>query len=80
MLPGLNTGDTTAWMGRRPSLPDSLPCLGRVPGQPGLFAAFGHSHYGLGMAPMTGRVVADLATGATPNIDLAPYAIDRFSG
>lgn len=80
MLPGLNTEGAAAWMGTRPSLPDSLPCLGPVPRRPGLFAAFGHSHYGLGMAPMTGRIVADLATGAAPNIDLAPYAVDRFGG
>jgi glycine/D-amino acid oxidase-like deaminating enzyme len=32
------------------------------------------------MAPMTGRVIADLATGGRPNIDLAPYGVDRFAG
>ena len=78
MLPGLNTEDTVEWMGTRPSMPDSLPCIGEVPGHRNLFAAFGHGHYGLGMAPMTGRIVADLATGAAPTIDLAPYAPDRF--
>ncbi len=79
MLPKLNTEHTDEWMGSRPSLPDSLPCIGEVPGKPGLFLAFGHSHYGLGMAPATGRIVADLVTGTPPNIDLAPYAIDRFA-
>ena len=79
MLPGLNTGDTEVWMGTRPSLPDSLPCIGEVPGRPDLFTAFGHSHYGLGMAPETGRIVAELVTGASPNLDLSPYAIDRFA-
>jgi len=78
ILPDLDTADTEAWMGVRPSLPDSLPCIGEVPGQPGLFAAFGHSHYGLGMAPMTGRIVADLATGTQPNLDLSPYSLTRF--
>ena len=78
ILPDLDTADTEAWMGVRPSLPDSLPCIGEVPGQPGLFAAFGHSHYGLGMAPMTGRIVADLATGTRPNLDLSPYSLKRF--
>ena len=79
MLPGLNTEDTEAWMGARPSMPDSLPCIGEIPDKPGLFVAFGHSHYGLGMAPATGRIVAELVTGAPPNVDLAPYAIDRFA-
>ena len=78
ILPDLDTADTEAWMGVRPSLPDSLPCIGEVPGQPGLFTAFGHSHYGLGMAPMTGRIVADLATGTRPNLDLSPYSLTRF--
>lgn len=78
ILPDLDTADTEEWMGVRPSLPDSLPCIGEVPGQPGLFTAFGHSHYGLGMAPMTGRIVADLATGTPPNLDLSPYSLTRF--
>ncbi len=78
IVPDLDTENTEEWMGVRPSLPDSLPCIGEIPDHPGLFAAFGHSHYGLGMAPMTGRIVADLVTHTRPNIDLAPYAFDRF--
>jgi D-amino-acid dehydrogenase len=78
MLPALNTAETSEWMGVRPSFPDSLPCIGEVPGRAGLYAAFGHSHYGLGMAPATGRLIAELTTGATPNVDVAPYRVDRF--
>jgi len=79
MLPDINTDEVEEWMGVRPSFPDSLPCIGEMPGLPGLFAAFGHSHYGLMMAPATGRVVADLVTTAPPNVDLAPYRADRFA-
>ncbi len=78
MLPGLRPDEPAIWMGHRPSMPDSLPCLGAVPGFPGLLAAFGHSHYGIGMAPMTGQLIAMLALGQQPNIDMAPYGIDRF--
>ena len=78
MLPNLDTSDTEEWMGARPSLPDSLPCIDEIPGQPGLFAAFGHGHYGLGMAPMTGRIVADLVTRTTSNLDISPYRSTRF--
>jgi D-amino-acid dehydrogenase len=78
LFPDINTGDTVEWMGSRPSLPDSLPCLGEVPGQRNLYCAFGHSHYGFGMAPNTGRVVADVIAGTPPAIDMAPYRIDRF--
>jgi D-amino-acid dehydrogenase len=78
MLPDLNTDVTREWMGVRPSLPDSLPCIGAVPGQRNLFAAFGHSHYGLGMAPGTGELIGDLVAGRQPNIDISPYRISRF--
>jgi D-amino-acid dehydrogenase len=78
MLPDLDTRDTEEWMGVRPSFPDSLPCIGEVPGHPNLYAAFGHSHYGFGMAPNTGRIVADLVTGGGTNIDIRPYRVGRF--
>ncbi len=78
MVPGLNTAETREWMGTRPSFPDSLPAIGPVPGHCNLFAAFGHSHYGLGMAPATGRIVADLVAGAPNGIDVVPYRLDRF--
>lgn len=79
MLPDINTDEVEEWMGVRPSFPDSLPCIGELPGLAGLFAAFGHSHYGLMMAPATGRVVADLVTATPPNVDLAPYSVNRFA-
>lgn len=78
LIPGLNTDDTEEWMGSRPSLPDNLPCIGEVGGLPGLFAAFGHSHWGMSMAPRTGQIVADLVVGTTPDIDISPYRVDRF--
>jgi D-amino-acid dehydrogenase len=78
LFPDINNQETIEWAGNRPSFPDSLPCLGPVPGFQNLFAAFGHSHYGFGMAPNTGRIVAELVSGSTPNIDISPYRLDRF--
>ena len=78
MLPGLNSADTSEWMGSRPSTPDSLPCIGPVPGHPGLFAAFGHGHLGLTQAPMTGRLTAAMVCEKSGPIDIAPYRLDRF--
>ncbi len=78
LFPDINTDDTEEWMGSRPSFPDSLPCIGPVPGHDRLFVAFGHSHYGFGMAPATGRIVANIVRGVEPNLDLTPYRIDRF--
>jgi len=67
------------WLGRRPNMPDSLPVLGRAPGQTGLWLAFGHGHWGLTLGPVTGRLIADMMTGATPFADPAPYRAERFS-
>lgn len=78
MLPDLNENDIQTWSGQRPSLPDSLPCIGEIEGFPGLIAAFGHSHYGLMMAPKTGRIVADLVTETPANTDLSPFRANRF--
>jgi len=78
LLPDLNTAGAREWMGVRPSFPDSLPCIGEVPGFRGLYAAFGHSHYGLGMAPATGQAIASLLTEGASKINLEPYRIDRF--
>jgi len=79
LFPGINTNDAVEWMGSRPSFPDSLPAIGPVPGHENLFVAFGHSHYGFGMAPATGRIIANIVRGIEPNTDLAPYRIDRFA-
>lgn len=78
MVPDLDTSQTQFWMGRRPSFPDSLPAIGQVNGKPGLFSAFGHSHYGLMMAPKTGELVADLVSDRRLNVDLTPYSLARF--
>ena len=78
LFPDINTDDPIEWMGSRPSFPDSLPCIGTVPGQRDLFAAFGHSHYGFGMAPNTGRLTAALVAGEPIDVDLAPYRMERF--
>ena len=77
-LPGLNGEGGTEWMGCRPSLPDSLPVIGPSRHHGRVAFAFGHGHLGLTEAATTGRLVADLLTGAPPPIDLAPFAIDRF--
>lgn len=79
MLPDIDLSATKGWMGVRPSFPDSLPCIGPVSGFDNLHIAFGHSHYGLGMAPKTGEIVADLLADRRPNIDLPPYSPDRFA-
>lgn len=66
------------WLGRRPCFPDSMPVIGRAPGQPGLWLDYGHAHWGLTIGPAAGRLLAEMMTGQTPFADPAPYAAERF--
>lgn len=77
LVPDLQPQILSEWLGRRPSLPDSLPVLGRAPGIENLILAFGHQHIGLTLGPLTGRLVADIAAGRDPGLDLTPYRADR---
>ena len=69
---------TMSWMGFRPSLPDSLPVIGPSRGGADVIHAFGHGHIGLTLAPITGRIVADLVRGTEPEVDITPYLPTRF--
>ncbi|TWG98937.1 D-amino-acid dehydrogenase [Mesorhizobium sp. J18] len=77
-LPGLKTEGGRQWMGYRPSLPDSLPVIGRAGRTGDVFYAFGHGHLGLTQAAATGRLIRDLVLGQAPAIDLAPFSPQRF--
>jgi D-amino-acid dehydrogenase len=77
-LPGLNAEGGTQWMGFRPSLPDSLPAIGRARGTASVIYAFGHGHLGLTQSAGTARIVADLLTKQKPPVDLAPFDAGRF--
>jgi D-amino-acid dehydrogenase len=57
----LNAADATAWMGFRPSLPDSLPIIDRVV-EGKVLLAFGHQHLGLTQAAITAELIAQLAS------------------
>jgi D-amino-acid dehydrogenase len=77
-LPGLKTEGGKQWMGFRPSLPDSLPAIGRSKASPNVVYAFGHGHLGLTQSAGTARLVADLLTDVPPGINLTPFSPQRF--
>jgi D-amino-acid dehydrogenase len=77
-LPGIRTEGGQEWLGYRPSLPDSLPVIGRSTASANIIYAFGHGHLGLTQAAATGRIVRDLVTGRTPPLDLSPFSPQRF--
>jgi D-amino-acid dehydrogenase len=78
LVPGLKGEAVSKWMGPRPSHPDSKPVIGRSPRHANVFFAFGHDHLGLTMAGITGKLVAELATGQPTTVDLEPFRPDRF--
>lgn len=78
LLPGLTHGKVAKWMGHRPSLPDSMPVLGRAPRFANAYFAFGHGHVGLTAAAPSAEIVADLVEGRRPYMDIAPFAAQRF--
>lgn len=78
MVPALKDFTPKTWMGIRPSFPDSLPIIQEFAAHPGLIGAFGHSHYGLMMAPRTGRLVCDIVDRKPINMDTSAFRADRF--
>ncbi len=78
MFPQVRTSDSTRWMGRRPSMPDSLPVIGPSVKHANVYYAFGHGHLGLCGGAPTGRFIADLVAGRKPPVDMAPYRVNRF--
>ncbi len=78
LFPGIRETDSTRWMGRRPSMPDSLPVIGPASKVPNVWYAFGHGHIGLCGGAPTGRAIADLIAGRTPRMDVTPFGVTRF--
>lgn len=66
------------WMGSRPTLPDSRPIIGAMPGQRNLWLAFGHQHIGFSTGPGTGAILAALMRGDDAPVDARPFRAERF--
>jgi D-amino-acid dehydrogenase len=78
-LPGvLAEPSIETWRGLRPLTPDDRPIIGRPRALENLIVATGHGMNGISQGLMTGQLVAELATGARPSLDLAPFRPDRF--
>ncbi|MCC6944531.1 MAG: FAD-binding oxidoreductase [Thermomicrobiales bacterium] len=67
------------WGGLIDQSPDGLPVYSADTGVEGLVVAAGFSGHGFGIGPVTGQILADLATGETPPFDLDPFRIQRFT-
>ncbi|HEY9214496.1 MAG TPA: FAD-dependent oxidoreductase [Ancylobacter sp.] len=82
LFPGLAAQHPTErisrWMGFRPSMPDSLPVIGRARRCRDVAYAFGHGHVGIAAGARTGQVVADLIADRPASFDITPFSPTRF--
>lgn len=65
--------------GFRPFMPDHLPLVGADPRLPGLWHATGHEGAGIGLAPVTGELLAAMISGSIPTLEPDPYSPSRAS-
>jgi D-amino-acid dehydrogenase len=67
------------WYGWRPMTYDDLPILGRTGRVQNLVLATGHGMLGVTMSAATGMLIAELVTGKSTSLDLAPFSPTRFN-
>lgn len=63
------------WAGLRPATRGSLPLIGKDPQRSDLILACGHYRNGILLAPLTARLVVDLAANVDPFLDLSALAV-----
>jgi glycine/D-amino acid oxidase-like deaminating enzyme len=73
-LPALRT-----WTGHRPATPDKLPIIGPSPASDRIWIATGHEGLGITTSLGTGRLLADLLLGRSPEISAEPFSPLRFA-
>ena len=66
------------WRGLRPCTPDGLPYIGRPNTLDNLIVATGHAMKGISLAPITGKLVAQLAAHEPSDVNLSGLRIERF--
>lgn len=68
-----------SWAGNIDVVPDALPVIDGDTGITGLIVSTGFSGHGFGLGPGAGKLVAEIASGATPCVDVSSFRLDRFS-
>lgn len=71
--------DAMPWLGNRPCMADMKPVIGAAHRHDNLWFAFGHGHQGFTLGLTTGRLLAAAMTGQESDVDMAPFASDRFA-
>lgn len=66
-----------SYSGLRPYTPDHMPIISDTPVS-GFYIAAGHEGDGIGLSPITGKVMADMIAGKEPFMNLEPLSYKRF--
>jgi sarcosine oxidase subunit beta len=67
-----------AFAGLRPYTPDNLSILGYVNGVKNFIVASGHEGDGIALAPITGKLIAELIVDGKTSIDISELSPNRF--
>ena len=76
---GRRPGEVSFWSGLRPKTPDSTPIIGATPIK-GLYLNTGHGTLGWTMSCGSGRLLADIISGKTPEIRSQDLSVYRYYG
>lgn len=69
-----------AYTGLRPFVPDHLPLIGEIAAIPGLYVNAGHEGAGIGLGPISAKLLAERIVNGKPSMDLSPFDPSRFAG
>lgn len=74
---GLDMDRASAWAGLRPMTPDGPAILGKTRWK-NLYLNSGHGSNGWTQSCGTGKIVADIVAGRTPEVDMTGLTVERF--
>ena len=93
-LPGLRTSAQTVaalfphlrdvkivrfWAGIEGVMPDGIPVIGQSGKERDAYHAFGFSAHGFQLAPIVGKILADLVLNGATELPIVPFRISRFN-
>jgi glycine/D-amino acid oxidase-like deaminating enzyme len=79
LWPGANTEIEFRWSGTFDTTRDGLPLIGPVPGQKGVYAAYGYGGNGITFSFMAAELIGNLIAGKSSPL-LRDFALDRDGG
>jgi len=69
-----------SWAGLEGMMPDHIPVIGPSGRAEGVYHAFGFCGHGFQLAPITGRIMADLLVRGQSSLPIEAFRIQRFAG